>query len=127
MISKTLVHQKPVSDKELVTPIELDKSGNERPHIPPEIQLWALDVYRLIMPDTNVRMIEQVQAVIICLMSFMAGLKVELMPLGEIFGSSPSVKSTRPAVLSVTLLLGIGVTFTEPAIGALTVLVLVWE
>jgi hypothetical protein len=41
------------------------------------------------------------------------------MPLGEILGSSLPVKSTLPAVLMVTLLLGIGVTFAEPAIGAL--------
>ena len=58
-------------------------------------------------------------AVILGLMLFMEGLKVGLMPLGETLGSSLPVKSTLPVVLLITCLLGIGVTYAEPAIGAL--------
>ncbi|MET1080488.1 MAG: DUF1538 domain-containing protein [Pseudomonas sp.] len=58
-------------------------------------------------------------AVIAGLMLFMEGLKLGLMPFGEIIGSNLPRKSSLPVVLLVTLLLGIGVTFAEPAIGAL--------
>lgn len=58
-------------------------------------------------------------AVIIGLMFFMEGLKLGLMPLGTIIGSTLPKKSPLPLVLFITLLLGIGVTFAEPAIGAL--------
>jgi hypothetical protein len=57
--------------------------------------------------------------VIVGLMLFMEGLKVGLMPFGETIGSSLPRKSPLPIVLIVTFLLGIGVTFAEPAIGAL--------
>ena len=60
-------------------------------------------------------------AVIIGLMLFMEGLKLGLMPFGEIIGSNLPRKSSLPVVLLVTMLLGIGVTFAEPAIGALRV------
>ena len=58
-------------------------------------------------------------AVIVGLMLFIEGLKIGLMPFGETIGSSLPKKSTLPVVLSVVFLLGIGVTFAEPAIGAL--------
>lgn len=58
-------------------------------------------------------------AVILGLMLFMEGLKLGLMPLGEVIGSTLPRDSSLPVVLLVTLLLGIGVTFAEPAIGAL--------
>jgi hypothetical protein len=58
-------------------------------------------------------------AVIVGLMLFMEGLKVGLMPFGTIIGSGLPKNSSLPVVLFVTLLLGIGVTFAEPAIGAL--------
>ena len=58
-------------------------------------------------------------AVMIGLMFFMEGLKLGLMPLGEMIGSGLPRRSPLPVVLFVTLLLGIGVTFAEPAIGAL--------
>jgi hypothetical protein len=150
-IQEALVQQNEVSYNELVPPVESDEAGNELPYVPPKIQLQAFDAYRLIMPYTSVRIMEQVKAVvplalylvlfqililrqdvtdsgiitvglaavIVGLMLFMEGLKVGLMPLGEILGSSLPVKSTLPVVLTVTLLLGIGVTFAEPAIGAL--------
>jgi hypothetical protein len=58
-------------------------------------------------------------AVIIGLMIFMEGLARGLMPFGAIIGSTLPRKSPLPVVLFITLLLGIGVTFAEPAIGAL--------
>ena len=60
-------------------------------------------------------------AVIAGLMFFMEGLKLGLMPFGTIIGKQLPRKSPLPLVLFITLLLGIGVTFAEPAIGALKV------
>jgi len=58
-------------------------------------------------------------AVIVGLMLFMEGLKVGLMPFGETIGNTLPSRSKLPFVLTVAFLLGIGVTFAEPAIGAL--------
>jgi hypothetical protein len=58
-------------------------------------------------------------AVIVGLMFFMEGLALGLMPFGTVIGSTLPRKSPLPLVLLITLLLGIGVTFAEPAIGAL--------
>ena len=58
-------------------------------------------------------------AVIAGLMFFMEGLVLGLMPFGTVIGSQLPRKSPLPLVLFITLLLGIGVTFAEPAIGAL--------
>jgi hypothetical protein len=58
-------------------------------------------------------------AVIVGLMLFMEGLRLGLMPFGELIGHTLPRKSPLPLVLFITLLLGIGVTFAEPAIGAL--------
>ena len=58
-------------------------------------------------------------AVMIGLMLFMEGLKLGLMPFGETIGNILPVKSTLPVVLTIAFLLGVGVTFAEPAIGAL--------
>ncbi|MEP5764030.1 MAG: DUF1538 domain-containing protein [Halieaceae bacterium] len=58
-------------------------------------------------------------SVIVGLMFFMEGLKVGLMPFGEMIGTILPSKSRLPVVLLIAFLLGIGVTFAEPAIGAL--------
>ncbi len=58
-------------------------------------------------------------SVIVGLMMFMEGLKLGLMPLGETLGSGLPSKSTLPVVLIIAFMLGVGVTFAEPAIGAL--------
>ena len=58
-------------------------------------------------------------AVVIGLMLFMEGLRVGLMPFGEALGSSLPAKAALPVVLVIALCLGVGVTFAEPAIGAL--------
>lgn len=60
-------------------------------------------------------------AVMIGLMLFMEGLKLGLMPFGEIIGNTLPRKLPLVGVLSIAFLLGIGVTFAEPAIGALQV------
>jgi len=57
--------------------------------------------------------------VVIGLMLFMEGLKLGLMPLGETIGQTLPRKSALPAVLTIAFILGVGVTFAEPAIGAL--------
>ncbi len=58
-------------------------------------------------------------AVMIGLMIFLEGLKLGLMPFGEIIGHNLPKKSKLGVVLFIAFLLGIGVTFAEPAIGAL--------
>ncbi len=58
-------------------------------------------------------------AVILGLMIFLEGLKLGLMPFGEVIGHTLPKKSRLEVVLLITFLLGIGVTFAEPAIGAL--------
>jgi len=58
-------------------------------------------------------------AVIVGLMFFMEGLKLGLMPFGTVIGRTLPRNSSLPVVLLITLLLGVGVTFAEPAIGAL--------
>jgi hypothetical protein len=58
-------------------------------------------------------------AVILGLMFFMEGLKLGLMPFGTVIGATLPRKSSLPVVLIITLLLGVGVTFAEPAISAL--------
>ena len=80
--------------------------------------LFQLFILRQDLTDSQVIMAGLV-SVIIGLMMFMEGLKVGLMPFGETIGSSLPTKSPLSVVLTVTFLLGIGVTFAEPAIGAL--------
>ena len=60
-------------------------------------------------------------AVMIGLMMFMEGLKLGLMPFGEIIGNTLPRKLPLAGVLFIAFLLGVGVTFAEPAIGALQV------
>ncbi|MDX1570684.1 MAG: DUF1538 domain-containing protein [Xanthomonadales bacterium] len=58
-------------------------------------------------------------AAIIGLMLFLEGLGLGLMPFGEIIGNKLPRKSPLWLVLLIAMILGIGVTFAEPAIGAL--------
>jgi hypothetical protein len=58
-------------------------------------------------------------AVIIGLAVFMEGLSTGLMPFGTIIGDNLPKKASMPVVLSIIGILGVGVTFAEPAIGAL--------
>jgi hypothetical protein len=58
-------------------------------------------------------------AVMAGLMLFLEGLKLGLMPFGETIGITLPAKSSLPVVLLIAFMLGVGVTFAEPAIGAL--------
>ncbi len=58
-------------------------------------------------------------AVVVGLAIFMEGLSTGLMPFGTIIGDNLPKKASMPVVLVITGMLGIGVTFAEPAIGAL--------
>ena len=58
-------------------------------------------------------------AVIVGLAVFMEGLSTGLMPFGTIIGDNLPKKASMPVVLIIIGILGIGVTFAEPAIGAL--------
>ena len=53
------------------------------------------------------------------LMFFMEGLRLGLMPLGEVIGSILPKSSRMPLILLFAFLLGIGATFAEPAIAVL--------
>ncbi len=53
------------------------------------------------------------------LMAFMEGLRLGLMPLGEVIGSVLPQNSRMPLILGFAFLLGIGATFAEPAIAVL--------
>jgi len=60
-------------------------------------------------------------AVMVGLMLFMEGLKLGLMPFGETIGNTLPKKAHLWVVLTIAFMLGIGVTFAEPAIGALQI------
>ena len=53
------------------------------------------------------------------LMFFMEGLRLGLMPLGEVIGSILPKSSRMPLILLFAFLLGVGATFAEPAIAVL--------
>ncbi len=57
--------------------------------------------------------------VVVGLMFFMEGLRLGLMPLGEVIGSVLPRKSNMAVILGFAFLLGIGATFAEPAIAVL--------
>lgn len=135
----------------LVSAPRRDADGRVIATAHPAVRLRGDEIAAVLKPYVNVRLMEQVRAVvplalylalfqiiilrqlveeslvvagglfavIVGLMLFMEGLKLGLMPFGEIIGSNLPRKSSLPVVLLVTLLLGIGVTFAEPAIGAL--------
>jgi hypothetical protein len=60
-----------------------------------------------------------VAAVVVGLGLFLEGLKFGVMPVGEALGKILPAKAPLPITLLIALLLGVGVTFAEPAIGAL--------
>lgn len=137
--------------RELVSAPVRDADGRWQAAPHKTAKLRAGEIAAILKPYLNVRLMEQVRAVvplalylvlfqiiilrqlvedsllvtgglfavIVGLMLFMEGLKLGLMPFGEIIGSNLPRKLSLPVVLLVTLLLGIGVTFAEPAIGAL--------
>ncbi len=82
------------------------------------LMLFQLIILRQSVNDTSI-IIAGLFAVIVGLMLFMEGLKIGLMPFGSSLGTTLPAKSSLPVVLIIAFLLGIGVTFAEPAIGAL--------
>ncbi|MBL95209.1 MAG: hypothetical protein CFH06_01317 [Alphaproteobacteria bacterium MarineAlpha3_Bin5] len=69
--------------------------------------------------DSVVSLCVGLVAVIVGLAVFMEGLNVGLMPFGTIIGDNLPKKASMPVVLIIIGILGVGVTFAEPAIGAL--------
>jgi hypothetical protein len=150
-VRESTLKQRSVSYNDLTPKLEVDGQGQTIPHTPSKLNLQSADIYNLLAPYFNVRLLEQVKAVfplaiylvlfqililrqpiqeallitgglgavIFGLMVFMEGLKLGLMPFGEIIGTNLPKKSPLPVVLLIAFLLGIGVTFAEPAIGAL--------
>ena len=150
-VRESTLKQRSVSYNNLIPKLEVDGQGQPVPYHPPKLKLQSTDIYNLLAPYLNVRLIEQVKAVfplaiylilfqililrqpvqeavlitgglgavILGLMVFMEGLKLGLMPFGEVIGTNLPKKSPLPVVLLIAFLLGIGVTFAEPAIGAL--------
>jgi len=103
-----------------------------RPYVSPRLnaQLRAVTPLALYLVATQLLFLRQpvqgpgaifaaLLAAIIGLMLFLEGLRLGLMPLGEVIGSTLPRHSTLPVVLGVVFVLGIAVTFAEPAIGAL--------
>jgi hypothetical protein len=80
--------------------------------------LFQLIILRQVVEDSWI-ITGGLLAVILGLMFFMEGLKLGLMPFGTVIGATLPRKSPLPVVLIITLLLGVGVTFAEPAISAL--------
>ncbi|MCB0419859.1 MAG: DUF1538 domain-containing protein [Bdellovibrionales bacterium] len=82
------------------------------------LMLFQVFILRQGVQDASI-IIGGLFAVMVGLMLFMEGLKLGLMPFGESMGNTLPVKSPLPVVLFIAFLLGVGVTFAEPAIGAL--------
>lgn len=82
------------------------------------LALFQLFILRQLVQDSWIIM-GGLFAAIVGLMFFMEGLTLGLMPFGTIIGKQLPRKSSLPMVMLITVLLGIGVTFAEPAISAL--------
>ncbi|MCH1568934.1 MAG: DUF1538 domain-containing protein [Alphaproteobacteria bacterium] len=69
--------------------------------------------------DAALLLVGGLTAVIVGLALFMEGLNVGLMPFGTLIGDKLPRKASMPVMLIIIAILGVGVTFAEPAIGAL--------
>ena len=69
--------------------------------------------------DSAITLCVGLVAVIVGLAVFMEGLSTGLMPFGNIIGDNLPKKASMGVVLLIIGILGVGVTFAEPAIGAL--------
>ncbi|MEM6709464.1 MAG: DUF1538 domain-containing protein [Pseudomonadota bacterium] len=82
--------------------------------------LTAFQLFVLGLPIVHAGMIAAgILVVAVGLMFFMEGLRLGLMPLGEIIGRTLPERSRLPTILGFAFLLGIGATFAEPAIAVL--------
>ena len=88
--------------------------------VPIAILMSAFQYFILGQPVDNALMIGGgLFAVMVGLMFFMEGLTLGLMPFGETIGNTLPKKAKLPVVLLIAFLLGILVTFAEPAISSL--------
>ncbi len=88
--------------------------------VPLSVYLVLFQVLVLRQPiDAAISLAIGLVAVIVGLAVFMEGLNTGLMPFGTIIGNNLPRKASMPVVLTIIGILGIGVTFAEPAIGAL--------
>jgi len=88
--------------------------------VPLSVYLMLFQILVLRQPiDSALPLCLGLIAVIIGLAVFMEGLSTGLMPFGTIIGNTLPKKASMAVVLIIIGLLGIGVTFAEPAIGAL--------
>lgn len=88
--------------------------------LPLALYLMLFQIFVLRQEVENAALIlAGLMGVILGLMLFLEGLKIGLMPFGEVIGNRLPVKSPLWLVLVVAFVLGVGVTFAEPAIGAL--------
>ena len=88
--------------------------------VPLAIYLVLFQLIILRQPvDAALLLISGLAAVIIGLALFMEGLNVGLMPFGTLIGDKLPRKASMPVMLVIIAVLGVGVTFAEPAIGAL--------
>jgi len=72
--------------------------------------------------DLNFSIVVGIVCVIVGLVFFMDGLRFGIMPLGESLGTLLPRHLPQKVILAVAWVLGMGVTFAEPAIGALQTL-----
>lgn len=88
--------------------------------VPIAVLMSAFQFFVLGQPVANAMMIGAgLFAVMVGLMLFMEGLKLGLMPFGETIGNTLPKKAKLGTVLLIAFLLGILVTFAEPAISSL--------
>lgn len=89
--------------------------------------VWLIIVYLILflwlilrMPVAEALLVALgIGCVIVGLTFFMEGLFLGLMPLGEVIGLRLPQKSGLPTIIVFAIVLGIGATFAEPAIGVL--------
>lgn len=88
--------------------------------VPLAIYLVAFQLLILRQPvDAALSLGAGLMAVVFGLALFMEGLNVGLMPFGTLIGDRLPRRASMPVMLSIIAVLGVGVTFAEPAIGAL--------
>ena len=120
-VPRKRVRLRPLDAYRLLTPYLSSRLFEQaRAVIPLALYLLLFQVFILRQEVTDAALLAAgLFAVVLGLMLFMEGLKVGLMPFGQTLGHALPVHSPLPVVLLIVFLLGIGVTFAEPAIGAL--------
>ena len=62
-VRASTLKQRSVSYNDLTPTLEVDGQGQEIPYQPQKLKLQSIDIYRLLAPYFNVRLLEQVKAV----------------------------------------------------------------